>query len=221
MPRSTRMFEIIQLLRAQSQPCTAAQMAETLEVTKRTIYRDIAALQAMRVPIEGEAGIGYLLRRGYDLPPVNFNSEEAEAISVGLSLIARTGDTGLIRAAASAARKLAEAAPVNQALKSTPYGADPPASVDLSVLREAIREERKVELAYRDEKQAETIRQIRPIAMIYYTDVVVLVAWCELRGDFRHFRPDRIVDCRLLAEGFSGEAEALRAEWDRVVGWEV
>ncbi|NNJ69003.1 MAG: HTH domain-containing protein, partial [Boseongicola sp.] len=99
MQRITRMFEVIQLLRAARGPLSAEALAETLEVSKRTIYRDVAALQAMRVPIEGEAGVGYIMRRGYDLPPLNFDLEEIEALRVGLMMLGRTGDGSLERAA--------------------------------------------------------------------------------------------------------------------------
>ena len=99
MGRSTRLFELIQILRAADRPVSAARLAETLEVSVRTIYRDIAALQAMRTPVEGAAGVGYILRSSYDLPPVNFDAEEAEALRVGLSMLARAGDSALQRAA--------------------------------------------------------------------------------------------------------------------------
>ena len=99
MSRSNRMFEIIQLLRSAERPMTAHDLAEALEVVTRTIYRDIAALQAMKVPIEGEAGIGYVMRAGFDLPPLMFTTEEVEAIVVGLALLRRTGDIGLQAAA--------------------------------------------------------------------------------------------------------------------------
>ena len=95
MKRSNRLFEIIQILRATPRPVTAAALAEQLEVSERTVYRDIVALQAMRTPIEGEAGVGYIMRRGYDLPPLNFDAEEVEALQVGLSMLARTGDSAL------------------------------------------------------------------------------------------------------------------------------
>ena len=104
MRRSTRLFEIIQILRSAAQPMTAADLAAALEVSMRTVYRDIAALQAMRTPIKGEAGIGYIMRKGYDLPPLNFDQEEAEALFVGLSMLARTGDSDLQRAAEEAVR---------------------------------------------------------------------------------------------------------------------
>src|SRR5580704_9423170 len=106
MRRADRLFEIIQYLRSAARPVTAAGLAETLEVTVRTIYRDIAALQARRVPIEGAPGIGYVLRRGYDLPPLMFTLEEVEAIVVAARLLRRTGDLGLQDAAASVLSKI-------------------------------------------------------------------------------------------------------------------
>ncbi len=214
MARSARMFEIIQILRSATKPLTAAEIADGLGVTKRTIYRDIASLQAMRVPIEGEAGIGYLMRSGYDLPPVNFTVEEAEAMTLGLGLIPRTGDKGLIKAATSAARKLSEAAPQTGILVSKGFAPSNLESVDLSVFREAIRDERKLRLVYRDEKSAGSKRVIRPIAMLYYPESVVVVAWCELRLAFRHFRPDRVQEIDPLEAYFKGKGASLRAEWE-------
>ena len=161
MPRSSRMFEIIQALRSTSQPMTAAQIATELEVTPRTIYRDIATLQSMRVPIEGAAGIGYIMRKGYDLPPLNFDVEEAEAITVGLSMIARTGDKSLQKAAKRAANKLAEATPLSQTLFSSTWGAPEPYGIDLSEIRRAIREEKKLCITYRDADGTETDRTMR------------------------------------------------------------
>src|SRR5215470_19763004 len=112
MGRSNRMFEVIQVLRAARKPLTAQEIAERLEVNKRTIYRDIAALQAMRIPIEGEAGVGYVMRRGFDLPPLMFDADEVEAIVVGLALLRRTGDAGLQMAAESVAAKIADVLPI-------------------------------------------------------------------------------------------------------------
>lgn len=211
--RAGRMFEIIQLLRGAKDPVTAGDMAIALEVTKRTIYRDIAALQARRVPIEGEAGIGYVMRAGYDLPPVNFDVEEAEAITVGLSMIARTGDKSLERAARRAAQKLAEATELSDTVYASNWGPDVPDHVDMSVLRHAIRTERKLELVYVDVAGAQTRRVIRPVAVVYYSDAIVLAAWCELRDDFRHFRPDRFVALEVLDADFSGDGARLRKAW--------
>jgi predicted DNA-binding transcriptional regulator YafY len=211
------MFEIIQLLRSAKNPVRAQDIAEQLEVTKRTIYRDIASLQSMRVPIEGEAGVGYIMRPGYNLPPINFDVEEAEAISVGLSMIARTGDRALERAALRAMQKLSAATTLSEALFSSNWGAAP-SEVDLGDVRTAIRQEIKLALHYRDVEGDVTQRTIRPIAIVYYSDVVVVAAWCEMRNDFRHFRADRMILCEVLAEGFKGQSEALRRDWAKVHG---
>lgn len=213
MARSTRMFEIIQLLRNASQPRTAAQLAQELEVTPRTIYRDIASLQAMRVPIDGAAGVGYIMRPGFDLPPINFDIEEAEAITVGLAMIARTGDRGLKAAGRRACRKLSEATQLSDTVFSSTWGPEEPDTIDLSDLRTAIREERKLEITYSDGNGAQSCRTILPFAIVYHSEAVILAAWCELRNDFRNFRPDRMGRCKKLDDRFSGRGEALRREW--------
>jgi len=140
MRRSSRLFEIIQLLRGASAPTTAQAIAEALEVNKRTIYRDIASLQAMRVPIEGEAGIGYVMRAGFDLPPLMFTADEIEAIVVGLSLLGRTSDTNLQTAAARIIGKLADVLPVGsdaslsgRSLQVSHWNAVPAASADYGI----------------------------------------------------------------------------------------
>lgn len=215
MARSSRMFEIIQLLRVATNPRTAQSIADELEVTKRTIYRDIASLQAMRTPIEGAAGVGYIMRKGYDLPPINFDIDEAEAITVGLLMIARTGDGGLQRAARSVARKLADAAPLSNALFSSSWGPDAPKTVDLSDIRTAIRQTRKIEMTYFDLTNTQSRRTILPLAIIYYAESIVLAAWCEMRQDFRHFRADRIATYRVLTDSFANSATALRQQWTK------
>ena len=213
MARSARMFEIIQLLRNANQPRTAAQIAQELEVTQRTVYRDIASLQAMRVPIDGAAGVGYIMRPGYDLPPINFDIEEAEAITVALAMISRTGDRGLKEAGRRACRKLEEATELSGALFSSTWGPAEPTAIALSDLRAAIRQERKLSITYRDGGGAETRRTVLPFAIVYHSEAIILAAWCELRRDFRNFRPDRIMRCEGLDEHFPGQAEALRREW--------
>lgn len=223
MSRSVRMFEIIQLLRSADRPLTANDIAGTLEVTKRTIYRDIAALQGMRVPIEGEVGIGYVMRPGFDLPPLMFTADEVEAIVVGLALLGRTGDIGLQTAAANAARKISAVLPgdgrhdlKNWPLYASSWNAIPGSCVDLRVLRRAVREEEKLRLGYSDADAKRTHRTILPLALVYHIEVVVLAAWCELRSDFRHFRVDRIVDCKRTGMGFPGQSELLRAKWRKL-----
>lgn len=213
MGRSVRMFEIIQLLRNADQPCTAQSIAEELEVTKRTVYRDIAALQSLRVPIEGEAGVGYIMRTGFELPPINFDVEEAEAITVGLAMINRTGDKGLVRAAWRAAQKLTDATRLSTTLFASSWGAEEPAVVDLSVVRAAIRDERKLQIDYVNAQDVSTVRVILPIAIAYHSEAIVLAAWCELRKSIRHFRPDRISCYALLDQTFTGQGDSLRQEW--------
>ncbi len=213
MARSARMFEIIQLLRSSRQPMTAAMIAETLEVTPRTIYRDVASLQAMRVPIDGAAGVGYIMRPGFDLPPINFDVEEAEAITVGLSLLARTGDKGLMRAAKRAAAKITDATPLSETLYASSWSPRSPATLDLSEIRNSIRREAKVQIEYEDELNHQTSRIILPIAVVYYTESAIIAAWCELRQDFRHFRPDRIKKLTPQSDRFTGQGPKLRKKW--------
>ena len=225
MSRPIRMFEIIQILRQATGPMTALAIADRLEISKRTVYRDIAALQAMRVPIDGAAGVGYILRSGFNLPPINFGSDEVEAIIVGLALLRRTGDAGLQKAAARVADKIravlpdAEDAPFDDpSLRVSAWTAIPPATVDVGTLREAVRQERKVLLVYRDADGARSSRTVLPIAVIYYIDAIVLAAWCELRCGFRHFRIDRILAAEPCAARFLGQGDSLRHDWQATRG---
>ncbi len=220
MSKSNRLFEVIQILRSANNPLTAQQIADELEVNKRTVYRDIAALQAMRVPIEGEAGIGYLMRRGYDLPPLMFNQEEIEALKLGLALLGRTGDKALQKTADSVSRKIAEAVPeqthgeaLHAPVFASTWHAIPESEVDPQLVRNCIREELKLEFDYRDLKNAVSHRTVLPLAMVYYIEVVVVAAWCELRKDFRHFRLDRMQNCMTTAEIFGDQATDLRQRW--------
>jgi predicted DNA-binding transcriptional regulator YafY len=220
MRRSDRLFDIIQRLRTARGPTTAAALADELEVTVRTVYRDVATLQARRVPIEGAPGIGYLLRRGFDLPPLMFTTEEIEAIAVGARLVARTGDPGLQDAAESVLSKVTVVLPeaLRTQLASTPIfvspsGAPAAEKIDLSVVRQAIRDERKLHIAYADEKGACTERTIWPIAVAYYVQATLIGAWCELRQDYRHFRADRIATLMVLDECYPSDNGRLMAEW--------
>lgn len=220
MSRSDRMFEIIQILRSRDGPVTAAYLSSALEVTERTIYRDISALQAMRVPIAGEAGIGYIMRPGYDLPPLMFDAEEAEAVLVGLAMIGRTGDSALKAAADRAGRKIGSVLPDGRAgpgLYASGWTSVPKADIDSAFYRTAIREADRIAISYRDADGAATERTIMPIGLIYYIEAVVLAAWCELRADFRHFRLDRIAKADRLDRPFKADAERLRKAWEAAV----
>jgi predicted DNA-binding transcriptional regulator YafY len=224
MRKASRLFEIIQILRLAKKPVTAAEMALQMEVTVRSIYRDIAALQAMRVPIEGGRGIGYILRPGFTLPPLMLSLEETEAIVLALALLERTGDTGLKRAARQVTRKIAAVVPPplsrifsDNALHAWGSAAPVPDAVDLSMVRRAIRDERKLALDYRDELARATERVIRPIALIYYSQTANIVGWCEMRQAIRNFRADRVEHCAVTEGFFIGQGEGLRKLW--VEGW--
>ncbi|GGE43958.1 transcriptional regulator [Primorskyibacter flagellatus] len=211
------------MLGAARAPLTGADLAERLEVAPRTIYRDIAALQAMRVPVEGERGIGYVLRDGFTLPPLMFTLEEIESLVVALGLLDRRGDAALRNAARRVGEKVTASLPPplrdrigNGALRV--WGGPAMAEgLDLALVRQAIREERKLALFYRDAQGEESERIIRPIALIYYSETANIVGWCELRGDIRHFRPDRVVRAGFEGGHFRGEGDRLRRLWTE--GW--
>lgn len=183
MRKASRLFEIIQILRLAPRPVTAARIAERLEVSPRSVYRDIAALQGMRVPIEGGRGVGYILRPGFTLPPLMLTIEEAEAVVLALALLDRTGDHELKRAAKRLNTKIAAAVPEplrraldGEAIHAWGPVAASPAGIDLAMVRRAIRDEQVIRIDYRDEAGRETRRTIRPIALIYYAEAVNIVA---------------------------------------------
>jgi predicted DNA-binding transcriptional regulator YafY len=218
--RADRLFDIIQILRAATAPRTAAALAAELEVTTRTVYRDIATLQARRIPIEGAPGVGYVLRRGFDLPPLMFTTEEIDAITVGARLLSRTGDAGLQRAAASVLSKVTVILPetLRDHLAAAPFyvsthGASISPVVDLAEIRGAIRDQRKMRITYSDEKGDRTHRVIWPFAVAYYVEATLICAWCELRNDYRHFRVDRIVAVKPMDQRYSDHAGRLMAQW--------
>lgn len=220
MRRADRLFDIIQALRRASGPLTAAQLAAQLEVTVRTVYRDIASLQASRVPIEGAAGLGYLLRQGFDLPPLMFTRDEIEAILVGARLIKRTGDPGLQAAAEGVLSKLSVTLPPHlrdhldlAPVYVSPAGAVTPQQADLTDIRTAIRDRRKLRLSYVDVDGKATERVVLPLAIAYFVEATLLCGWCELRQGQRNFRLDRIRQMALLEDSFADDHARLMAEW--------
>lgn len=220
MRRSDRLFQIIQILRGARRPVTAAALAEELERDRRTIYRDIADLMANGVPIRGEAGIGYGLEGGYDLPPLMLTTDEVEAAMLGVQWVVQRGDPALARGARDLMAKLEAILPDGARINLPQSGllaADnikvAEDSIDMQPVREAIRQNRKLELRYRDESGRETDRTIWPIYLAYFERVRLIVGWCQLRGAFRHFRTDRIAALNLAEERFTEPVARLRRRW--------
>ena len=220
MPRSDRLFDIIQRLRTASRPTTAAALAEELEVTPRTVYRDIATLQARRVPIEGAAGVGYVLRKGFDLPPLMFTIDEVEAIAVGARMLKRVKDPALQHAADSVLAKVSVVVPeglrphiADAHVYVSPGMAADAEGADLAEIRAAIRDSRKLFIGYADGQGRRTNRIVWPIAMAYYVDATLVGAWCELRSDYRNFRIERIQSSKVLRERFDQQGGKLFREW--------
>ncbi len=206
---------------------TARRLAERLEVSERTIYRDIADLQASGVPITGEAGVGYQLR-GFDLPPLMFDREEIEAMVLGARVVEAWGDGELAAAATSAISKIEAALPRTRAhlVEETPlyvprYGERRADRLPLARLRLAIRERRKVMLRYTDGTERESERAVRPLALAFHPPVWLLISWCELRGDFRNFRLDRIASCEATPESWTDEAGRTLGDYLRRMADEV
>ncbi len=220
MRRADRLLKVIQLLRRHRRPVTGQHMAEELEVSLRTLYRDMADLITDGVPIRGEAGVGYVLGEGYDLPPMMFNADELDAVMLGLSWVARRGDQTLQRAAADTVAKIGTVLP--QHLRAYFYDAPlitPPTfnqtkeSIDLAAIRKAIRTQAKVKIEYQDELQKPSSRVIWPIAISYFDAQRLIVAWCELRVGFRHFRSDRVLAMTVLEEKYREPRLKLLAKW--------
>jgi predicted DNA-binding transcriptional regulator YafY len=214
MRRAERLFEIIQILRQANGAVTAADLAEKLEITTRTVYRDIAALQARQTPIEGAAGIGYILRKSYDLPPLNFDTEEIEAIVVGLSMLSRTGDAALQNAATRVAHKIEAIDDAADRLHVSPYGVCGHLGHFLAPLRQAVRAAQAIEITYLSLDDRQSTRTVKPIALAYFAEVNLLAAWCETRADYRHFRVDRIQSMTPLDQFFADERKELLKVWN-------
>ncbi|WP_437278596.1 YafY family protein [Sorangium sp. So ce375] len=220
MRRADRLFQILQILRRQRAPITAAALAEELETSKRTVYRDIADLLAQRVPIRGEAGTGYVLDRGFDMPPLMLTPDEIEVAVLGAQWVAQRGDVALQRAAQDLIAKIAAAVPerlrpfVFEPATGAPPGVDQaPDLLDLAEVRASIRAGTKIALRYRDETGRESERVVWPVIVGYRESTRVLAAWCELRQEFRHFRTDRVTFARFLDERYAEKPSALRARW--------
>ena len=220
MSRSTRLFDLLQVLRRQRRPVTASMLARELGVSQRTVYRDIAALAGLGAAIEGEAGIGYVLKPGFLLPPLMFDRDEIEALMLGLRFVAMYGDAALASSAADVGGKITAVLPdelrdamAGAALLAGPSSDRAAAAVDLTQLRVAIRHERKLRITYRDGQRQSLERVVWPIGLGFFQQVRVLIAWCETRADFRHFRADRIEAPETLSQRYPRRRATLMKEW--------
>jgi predicted DNA-binding transcriptional regulator YafY len=206
--RADRLFQIVQRLR-RKRVTTAAQLAEALEVSERTIYRDIADLSASGVPVQGEAGVGYALPKGFDLPPLMFSEEEVEALVLGARIVQAWSDEELSRAAEEVLAKVEAVLPPrlreripDATLFAPGFHVRGPLTAGLAPLRAAIRARKKVHFGYEDKATAATARTVQPLGLFYWGATWSLGAWCELREDFRNFRIDRMREVRVLDEPF-------------------
>lgn len=227
MRRADRLFQIIQVLRRSRNPLTADAIALELETSKRTIYRDIATLMGQRVPIRGEAGMGYILEKGFDLPPLMLTPDEIEAAVLGAQWVVGNADVVLARAAEDLMSKIADTVPerlrpfvLEPASRTRPHWRNEPDRIDMARTRSQIHEGKKITLCYRDEQGRDSERTIWPIAIGYHEAVRILAAWCELRKDFRSFRTDRVIDAQYHDERYPERRDALRAKWRRSLVWE-
>jgi predicted DNA-binding transcriptional regulator YafY len=218
--RSQRLLALIQAFRRHRRPVSAHVLANELSVSVRTIYRDIATLVSQGAPIAGEAGIGFVMRPGFMLPPLMFRDEEIEALILGSRWVAQLPDAPLARAAEDAVAKIVAVLPdrlrsrVDDAgLFAVPRAPAALDHIDNRIVRDAIREERKLRIVYVAESGTETTRVIWPIALAFFERVRVVVAWCEMRQAFRHFRTDRITAAEPIPERLPRPRPVLLQEW--------
>jgi len=220
MDKTERLFAIMDALRRHRRPVTAATLAEEQGVSVRTLYRDVQTLIGLGAPIEGEAGVGYMLRPGFFLPPLMFSPEELEALVLGARWVGAQPDDGLGAAAQNALAKIAMASPEDLRDRINDTGLWPTAVWSktapmplLGQIRQAMRGEKALHLAYADEEGRSTQRTIWPVQLAYYEGKQVIVAWCCLREAFRHFRTDRISALSVTDQRYGRRRAHLEREW--------
>ena len=220
MTRATRLLDLLQLLRRHRYPVAGAELARELDISLRTLYRDIGALQAQGAHIEGEPGVGYVLRPGYMLPPLMLSQEELEALVLGTRWVADRADARLGEAAHNALTKIAAVLPKDMSddMESTglliaPAWPRHESIIDLGDVRSAIRSEQCVALSYTDLKGETTQRVVWPFALGFFDHVRLLIGWCEMRQDFRSFRTDRIKGWELTGKRYPKRRAALLKAW--------
>jgi predicted DNA-binding transcriptional regulator YafY len=221
MRRTERLFAILQAVRARRRPVTARELADELEVSLRTIYRDTAELIAQRVPLRGDAGVGYLLDASYELPPLMLTADELEAAMLGAAWVSQRGDAGLARGARSLIEKLGQVIPkdlrpvlIDASLRPARPLAPVVDGVDIGPVRRAIRERKKMAIDYADAQGKTTTRIVWPFLIGFMDEVRVVAAHCELRDGLRHFRTDRIREARPLDVKYAESQRTLIKRWE-------
>jgi predicted DNA-binding transcriptional regulator YafY len=220
MSRTSRLFELINVLRARRTPVTAEYLARELGISQRSVYRDIETLRSLGAPLDGQAGIGYCLREGFFLPEFAFSSDELDALILGLGWVRQRADPALAQCSESALAKIFAARSNGPSTRDEPPAlvtaasaselTDPP---QVALLRDAIRRQRKVAISYEDAQGALSERTIWPIAIVYFDEVRLLAAWCEQRSAFRHFRVDRLHIKTVSEERYPGRRQSIVTRW--------
>lgn len=224
MSRAERLLSLIDELRSRRRPVSGDVLARAMGVSIRSLYRDIASLRAQGAPIDGEPGLGYVLRPGFFLPPLMFPDEEVAALALGASWVAERADAKLATAARSALARIGSVLPQQLAdrlewqhlIVGPAEGADQ--KVDLSLFRRAIRAEKKLRIAYRNADGQNTARTIWPFQIGFFERARLLSAWCENRDGIRHFRTDRILDAEMLEERYPRRRHELVKIWRELEG---
>ena len=224
MRRTERLFQIIQILRSARAPITGRALAEELEISLSTLYRDMAELHAQRIPITGEAGVGYVLDDGYDMPPLMLTADELEAAALGAAWVASQADPSLGRAARDLVAKLSAAIPkdlrpvvLDASSKPIQTRARVSETFDGALLRHAIRERYRLQLLYQDRAGAMSERIVWPLLIAFLDRTRYLIAWCETRGDYRHFKTERVQELKVVAEKYPGRRAALLKGWEEAM----
>jgi predicted DNA-binding transcriptional regulator YafY len=228
MRRADRLFRIVEYLKARRKVVTAVTIAQELEVSTRTIYRDIADLNASGIPIIGEAGVGYMLSQDHVVKPLMFDVEELDALMLGAQMVKNWGDKELARSASQAIDKLTSVLPenlqvelVNTFLFSMKSKSAVKINIDFSSLRRAIRSKSKLRISYKNEEGESTSRSLRPLCLVFFSPVWLLLAWCEKRNNFRNFRLDRIETLDVLDEKFKCEKGKRMYDYCKINGYDM
>jgi len=224
LSRASRLLSLLEILRKRRSVVTGTELAQATGVSLRTLYRDIEELRAQGVTIQGEAGTGYRVLPGWVLPPLMFDEDELEALLLGIRWVSRRTDPALERSARSALDKIEAVLPADlrhvfdqSALLVGPTFRPSGVELDLSLVRAAIRERRRVELHYRDANGEPSVRVVWPVALGFFDSYRMLAGWCELRRDFRHFRLDRVESWKVLSERYPGSRAALFDRWKKTI----